>query len=107
MDHHQLAAKQVSLSFPPNCLCHPAQLLLFHPRFRAPFQNLLLHGPPGTGKTMFAKNLALNSGMDYAIMTGADVSPLGKESVTELHKLFDWSSSSSKGLVLFIDEADG
>ena len=56
---------------------------------------------------MFAKNLALNSGMDYAIMTGADVSPLGKESVTELHKLFDWSSSSSKSLVLFIDEADG
>jgi hypothetical protein len=56
---------------------------------------------------MFAKNLALNSGMDYAILTGADVSPLGKEAVTELHKMFDWASSSNKGLVLFIDEADG
>ena len=74
---------------------------------RAPFRNVLLYGPPGTGKTMFAKTLALNSGMDYAIMTGGDVAPLGKDSVTEIHKLFDWSSKSRKGLVLFVDEADG
>jgi len=56
---------------------------------------------------MFAKNLALNSGMDYAILTGADVSPLGKEAVTEIHKVFDWASRSNKGLVIFIDETDG
>ena len=56
---------------------------------------------------MFSKNLALNSGMDFAILTGADVAPLGKEAVTELHKLFDWASHSKKGLVLFVDEADG
>ena len=43
----------------------------------APLRNFLFYGPPGTGKTLFAKKLALNSGLDYAIMTGADVAPLG------------------------------
>ncbi|XP_075213213.1 ATPase family AAA domain containing bor [Lycorma delicatula] len=70
------------------------------------YRNILMHGPPGTGKTMFAKKLATHSGMDYAIMTGGDVAPMGKEGVTAVHKVFDWASSSRKGLILFIDEAD-
>ncbi len=40
------------------------------------------------------------------IMTGGDVGPLGADAVTQLHKLFDWSESSGRGLLLFIDEAD-
>ncbi|CAG9321361.1 unnamed protein product [Blepharisma stoltei] len=72
----------------------------------APFRNLLLYGPPGTGKTLFAKSLADHSGMDYAIFTGGDIGPLGKEGVTELHKLFDWASTSKRGVLLFMDEAD-
>jgi ATPase family AAA domain-containing protein 3A/B len=71
-----------------------------------PFQHLLLHGPPGTGKTLFAQTLAKQSGLDYAIMTGGDVGPLGKEAVHEINKLFDWAKGSKKGLILFIDEAD-
>ncbi|XP_068212844.1 ATPase family AAA domain-containing protein 3-A [Palaemon carinicauda] len=71
------------------------------------YRNILLHGPPGTGKTLFAKKLAMHSGMDYAIMTGGDIALLGKESVGAIHKVFDWSSTSRKGLVLFIDEAEG
>ncbi|KAJ0395410.1 hypothetical protein P43SY_003834 [Pythium insidiosum] len=73
---------------------------------RAPFRHLLLHGPPGTGKTLFAKALAKHSGLEYAIMTGGDVAPLGREGVTEIHKLFDWATHSRRGLLLFVDEAD-
>lgn len=73
---------------------------------RAPFRHLLLHGPPGTGKTLFAKGLANHSGLDYAIMTGGDVAPLGREAVSEMHKLFDWAQASRRGVLLFVDEAD-
>lgn len=71
-----------------------------------PFRHLLLHGPPGTGKTLFARTLAKQSGLDYAIMSGGDVGPLGKDAVHELNKLFSWANSSRKGLILFIDEAE-
>jgi len=72
----------------------------------APFRNILLHGPPGTGKTMFAKGLARESGLHYAIVTGGDIAPLGKEAVTEIHKIFDWANTTNKGVLLFIDEAE-
>lgn len=70
------------------------------------YRNILMYGPPGTGKTLFAKKLAQHSGMDYAIMTGGDVAPMGKEGVTAIHKVFDWANASRKGLLLFVDEAD-
>lgn len=71
-----------------------------------PFRHLLLHGPPGTGKTLFARTLARQSGLDYAIMSGGDLGPLGRDGPNELHKLFEWAKRSRRGLVLFIDEAD-
>merc|ERR1719188_2658733 len=71
-----------------------------------PFRHVLLHGPPGTGKTLFARTLSRQSGLDYAIMSGGDVGPLGRDAVHELNKLFSWANSSRKGLILFIDEAD-
>jgi len=73
---------------------------------RAPYRHLLFYGPAGTGKSMVAKRLALHSGMDWAIMSGGDVGPLGEQAVTDLHNLFSWARSSSKGLMLFIDEAE-
>ncbi|XP_072521935.1 ATPase family AAA domain containing 3 [Salminus brasiliensis] len=73
---------------------------------RGLYRNILMYGPPGTGKTLFAKKLAVHSGMDYAIMTGGDVAPMGREGVTAMHKVFDWASTSRRGLLLFVDEAD-
>ena len=52
------------------------------------------------------QSLAKHSNMDYAIVTGGDVAPMGREGVTAVHKLFDWSSSSNRGVLLFVDEAD-
>ncbi|XP_038992602.1 ATPase family AAA domain-containing protein 3-like [Hibiscus syriacus] len=73
---------------------------------QAPFRNMLFYGPPGTGKTMAARELARKSGLDYALMTGGDVAPLGPQAVTKIHQLFDWAKKSNRGLLLFIDEAD-
>ncbi|KAJ6423037.1 hypothetical protein OIU84_024045 [Salix udensis] len=73
---------------------------------QAPFRNMLFYGPPGTGKTMAARELAQKSGLDYALMTGGDVAPLGSQAVTKIHQLFDWAKKSRRGLLLFIDEAD-
>ncbi|KAK4337352.1 hypothetical protein RND71_043622 [Anisodus tanguticus] len=70
------------------------------------FCNYLFYGPPGTGKTLVAKKLVSHSNMDYAILSGGDIKPLGPEAVTSIHKLFEWASTSRKGLLLFIDEAD-
>jgi len=73
---------------------------------RGVYRNVMLCGPPGTGKTLFSKKLAMHSGMDYAIMTGGDVAPMGRDGVTAIHKMFDWANSSRRGLLLFCDEAD-
>ncbi|KAF0709370.1 Aste57867_5960 [Aphanomyces stellatus] len=75
-------------------------------KHNAPYRHLLLYGPPGTGKTMVAKRLAASSGMDYAIMSGGDVGPLGSDAVTELHALFRWAQASPRGVLIFIDEAE-
>nr|XP_009928267.1 PREDICTED: ATPase family AAA domain-containing protein 3A isoform X2 [Haliaeetus albicilla] len=66
------------------------------------YRNILMYGPPGTGKTLFAKKLAVHSGMDYAIMTGGDVAPMGREGVTAMHKLFDWANTSRRGFMLVL-----
>ncbi|KAF2543858.1 hypothetical protein F2Q68_00028749 [Brassica cretica] len=73
---------------------------------QAPFRNMMFYGPPGTGKTMVAREIARKSGLDYAMMTGGDVAPLGSQAVTKIHQIFDWAKTSNKGLLLFIDEAD-
>jgi ATPase family AAA domain-containing protein 3A/B len=76
-------------------------------RYRnSPLMNCMFYGPPGTGKTLVARRFAEYSDLDYAIMSGGDVAPLGGEAVTEIHKLFSWVSQSRRGVLLFIDEAE-
>lgn len=55
-----------------------------------------LHTPPSASVSVSQK-LALHSGMDYAIMTGGDVAPMGRDGVTAVHKVFDWASTSRRG----------
>ncbi|KKQ33014.1 MAG: hypothetical protein US49_C0003G0042 [candidate division TM6 bacterium GW2011_GWF2_37_49] len=72
-----------------------------------PYTNAIFYGEPGTGKTMAMRSMAKSLDMDYAILSGADVSQFRNgEGVTELNKLFDWAKNSKKGLMVFIDEAD-
>ena len=73
---------------------------------RAPLRHLLLYGPPGTGKTMIARRLSKISGLDWAIMSGGDVGPLGAAASTEIHNILNWARRSPKGLLLFVDEAE-
>ncbi|MBY0110079.1 MAG: AAA family ATPase [Candidatus Babeliaceae bacterium] len=72
------------------------------------FDNVLLYGAPGTGKTLFAELLAQHCGMDYAIIPAANISQfLTKGTVVEeLNNLFDWAAKSDRGTILFLDEAE-
>lgn len=71
------------------------------------YSNILFYGPPGTGKTAFAERLAKTSGLDFAIMSGADFSQFKRgEGITELHNVLNWAENNSKGTLIFIDEAD-
>ena len=45
------------------------------------------------------QSLARHTGLDYAIMTGGDVAPMGKEGVSAIHKIFDWAEASRNGSV--------
>ena len=72
----------------------------------APLRNIMFYGAPGTGKTLVASQLARSCGLEYAMIAGGDVAPLGAQAVEELHSLFQWARSTSKGVVLFIDEAE-
>lgn len=40
--------------------------------------------------------------MDYAILTGGDVAPMGKDAVAAIHKVFDWANTSRKGMFLIL-----
>lgn len=42
----------------------------------------------------------MHSGMDYAILTGGDIAPMGSEGVTAVHKVFEWAKTSRKGYVM-------
>ncbi len=70
--------------------------------------NVMFYGAPGTGKTAFAKALALCSGLDYALTSGSEFAKITDLNLQnkELRKLLDWGMASDKGLIIFIDEAE-
>ncbi|KAH9606449.1 hypothetical protein KSS87_002847 [Heliosperma pusillum] len=77
---------------------HFGQENLSYPNLIPAFESLM---------SSFVRALYLHTpGLDYAMMTGGDVAPLGPQAVTKIHEIFDWAKKSKKGLLLFIDEAD-
>ena len=69
------------------------------------FDNLLLYGEPGTGKTLFVNILADLTNMDFAPTTAAAL--LQKNvGVQYINELMDMAKRSKYGVIIFIDEAD-
>ena len=85
---------------------HITKALPFIEKNKGYFQNVLLFGPGGTGKTMISQKIARDSNFNYIMMSGGDLAQYIKrgEHVTQLNKLFERINSSSKPTILFIDE---
>lgn len=72
-----------------------------------PTKGIILEGPPGNGKTLFAKALAQEAGANFIASKGADfqsaLMSLGPRKIKQLFK----KAQKYKPCILFIDEFDG
>ena len=87
------------------------ELPLKHPElFRSlgidPPKGVLLHGPPGTGKTMIAKAVATEVNAHFKSINGPEIiSKYYGESEKQLREIFDEAADNAPAIV-FIDEID-
>ncbi len=70
------------------------------------YDNLLLYGKPGTGKTLFAQILADYTDMDFLCVTAASLLQSGIEGIKYFDEILELAEKSTYGVILFIDEAD-
>jgi len=70
------------------------------------YDNLLLHGKPGTGKTLFARILSDLTNMDFIATTAASLLQSGITGIKYFNDIMAMARRSPYGLILFIDEAD-
>lgn len=69
-------------------------------------KGVLLHGPPGTGKTMLAKAVANETDCKFFTISGPEImSKFYGESEENLRKIFDDAQKNAPS-ILFIDEID-
>jgi transitional endoplasmic reticulum ATPase len=85
-------------------------LMLEHPgeadRYGIEWNGILLHGPPGVGKTFFAEAIAGEYGLNYIhVSTGDLVSSLQGGSAQNIDKAFD-TAVQNLPCLLFFDEFD-
>lgn len=72
---------------------------------RDPCARLLLHGPPGTGKTAFARHLAEMLAMPTVIRRASDIfGPYVGQTEQQMAEIF--RQASAEGAVLILDEVD-
>ena len=87
------------------------ELPLKHPElFRSlgidPPKGVLLHGPPGTGKTMIAKAVATETNAHFTSINGPEIiSKYYGESEKQLREIFDDAANNAPAIV-FVDEID-
>ncbi|CAM6119230.1 unnamed protein product [Calypogeia fissa] len=87
------------------------ELSLLHPEYLKryglqPVRGVLLHGPPGTGKSSLAKAAACEAGVKLFTINGPEiVSELYGESEAALRAIFASAAKASPSMV-FIDELD-
>jgi hypothetical protein len=72
-------------------------------------QNMVLEGPPGSGKTMVSKWITEQTGFNYVRISGGTLTALidnHKRHVSELNKIMKGVKESRYPTILFIDECD-
>ncbi len=73
---------------------------------RAKFENVMLWGPPGTGKTAIVEVIAKEAGMNLFVTSGGDFAKLRGKDLQQIDELFDQARNSSRPTLLFIDEME-
>jgi SpoVK/Ycf46/Vps4 family AAA+-type ATPase len=72
-----------------------------------PPNGILLHGPPGTGKTMLAKAIAKESGIPFLSLSAASLeSKWYGETAARIREIFAYARKHAP-CILFFDEIDG
>lgn len=75
----------------------------------APLPYVLLHGAPGSGKSLIARKLAKACGLNTVTVSGGDVGPLGATASSEITGIFRWTAAVARrgtGVALIMDEAE-
>jgi transitional endoplasmic reticulum ATPase len=96
----QLAAIREMIELP---LRHPT---LFRTLGIKPPKGVLLHGPPGTGKTMIARAVANETGAFFFLINGPEImSKMAGDSEANLRRAFEEAEKNAPAII-FIDEID-